>query len=149
MELTRLLAVRLTTLDGTHLTVSEIVVQRSVLILIDAYRTELERSAAEIGWVRERLNPEIDLLLVWPGRAGNQARMIQPGNSIQMFLDEKGEFRRLVSPSGRQRAVLVVPETGTIERISATSSVFAVGHRLDGIDERGADRTIDLGDVYH
>ncbi len=149
LELRHLLAVKLTTLDGALLAASDIIVHRSLLILIDAYRAKPERLAAEIGWVQERLDEEIDLVLIWPGHAVDQARMIQPGHSTRMFLDSIGEFRRLVSTTGNRRAVLVTPETGTIERISGMSPVFAVRHHHDGIDDRRADRTIDLGDVYH
>ncbi|MEJ7902341.1 MAG: hypothetical protein WKF63_10870 [Thermomicrobiales bacterium] len=149
MELRRLLAVKLTTLDGEYLTASDIIVRPSVFLLIDAYQAKPDRSAAEISWVRERLDQKIDLLLILPGRAANQARLIRPGNNTRMFLDADGEFRQLISPSGNRRAVLVVPEARTIERLSGTSSIFAVGHHHGGTEDRGADRTIDLGDVYH
>ncbi len=144
MEFSRLLAVPLTTLDGEHLTGAAIVVQRSLLMLIDAYRANPERSAAEIGWVQERLDPAIDFVLIWPVRAVNQARAFQARNSTRMFLDGNGEFRRLVSPGGKRVAFLVEPKSGTIERISGTNPIFNVGHAIDGVD-----RTIDLGDVYH
>lgn len=144
MELSRLLAVPLTTLDGDHFTGAAIVVQRTLLMLIDAYRTNPARSAAEIGWVQERLDPAIDLVLIWPVRAVSQARTFRAGNGTRMFLDASGEFRRLVSPSGKRIAILVVPESGTMERISGTSPIFDVGHAIDGVD-----RTVDLGDVHH
>jgi len=144
MELSRLLAVPLSTLDGEHLTGAAVVVQRSLLMLIDAYRINPERSAAEIGWVQERLDPAIDLILIWPVRAVNQARSFRARNGTRMFLDASGEFRRLVSPSGKGIAVLVAPESGAIERISGVNPIFDVGHAIDGVD-----RTIDLGDVYH
>ncbi|MDQ3442929.1 MAG: hypothetical protein M3490_04895, partial [Chloroflexota bacterium] len=63
MELRHLLTVKLTTLDGALLAASDIIVHRSLLILIDAYRAKPERLAAEIGWVQERLDEEIDLVL--------------------------------------------------------------------------------------
>lgn len=149
MELARLLAVPLTTLDGERRTAFDIIAKRSVLILIDAYRAKPERSAAEVGWVQERLTSDIDLVLIWPRRALPQAQTFPARGSTRMYLDSAGELRRLVSPSGKRVALLVEPESGAVERLSGTNPIFAVCRDDDGSDDRGGDRTIDLGDVHH
>jgi hypothetical protein len=147
MDLERITKVSLTTLDGSPRTGREVVRQRTVLMLIDAHRTRPDRSAAEIAWVQERLEPGIDLIVIWPRGAQLQATAIDTLDHARMYLDAHGEFRRLVSPSGKRVAILVDPLQGTIERLGAESDVFAVGRGESG-DERGSDRTMDLGDVY-
>lgn len=149
MELTRFFTVPLTTLDGEPRTGLDIIVRETVLMLIDACRVQPERSAAEIGWMQERIDPAIDLILIWPQRAANQARAFAARNVTGMFLDAEGEFRRLVSPSGKRVVLLVTPASGTMEHISGTSPIFDIGHGRDGAADRGADRMMDLGDLHY
>ncbi len=149
VDLTRLLAVSFTTLDGEHRSGLDVIAQKTVLILIDAYRAKPERSAAEIGWVRERIDPAVDLVLIWPSRISRQARMFPGLHGVRMYLDSRGEFRRLVSPTGKRIALLIDPDTGSIERLSGASPIFAIGRGNQGAENRGVDRMIDLGDVYH
>lgn len=144
MDIMRFLLVPFTTVDGDRVTGSDIVMRCSLLILIDACHASDDRTAAEIGWVRERLDPSIDLLLIWPARALDGARAFAAGGDARMYLDSQGDFRRLVSPSGRPHAVLVEPDQRTIVPVSAASPIFAIAHGAEGVD-----RTIDLGDVYH
>ncbi|MBA2468750.1 MAG: hypothetical protein H0V37_05045 [Chloroflexia bacterium] len=149
LEFARLLAVPLATLDGEPRTGRDIITGPTVLYLIDAYRAKPERTAAEVGWLRERLRPSIDLVLVCPRRALDQADAIRSKNDTQIYLDTQGQFRRLVSPGGKRVTLLVEPESAIIERLSATSPIFAVHGGPDGADRHGADHTIDLSDVCH
>lgn len=149
LEFARLLAVSLATLDGEPRTGRDIITRPTVLYLIDAYRTKPERTAAEVGWLRERLRPSTDLVLVCPHRAREQADAIRSEHDTRMYLDMQGQFRRLVSPGGKRVVLLVEPESGLVERLSATSPVFAVQGGITGENARGADRTIDLSDVHH
>ncbi len=127
----------------------DILERNTVVILIDANRMNPERSAAEIGWVRERIDPLVDLVLIWPGQELARMRAVPIPGEIRLFVDVLGEFQRIVSPTGKRAAVLIEPETGSIDRLSGTSPVFAIGHALHGQMARGTDRMIDLGDVYH
>lgn len=144
MDLDTLSGVPLATIDGSSRTERIRPSRRTVLMLIDAYRTRADRSAAEIAWVHERIASDVDLVVVWPAGARDQALAIRNVNHTSMYLDTTGDFRRLVSPTGKRTAILVDPELGTIERLTRESALFAVGH----VDERGGDHTLDLGDVY-
>jgi len=148
MELARLLAVPLMTIDGLPRVGRDVVTQRTVLILIDAYRAIPERSAAEVGWVQERLESGIDLVLIWPGRALEHAMAMPVSSETRMYLDVQGAFRRLVSPTGRRVAVLADPESGELELVTGDSPVFSVRRSPSSSDDRGSDGAIDLGDVY-
>jgi hypothetical protein len=149
MDLERLFDIPFTTLDGHSLRGGDIVQARTLVMLIDAYRTKPERSAAEIAWVRERLEPGVDLVLIWPRGAVDQALAIQPGDGVRMCIDVDGEFRRLVSPSGKRLSVLADPTLGLMEPVGAESSVFSVDHgTMDGENRRN-DHMIDLGDLRH
>ena len=55
MDLERIAKVSLTTLDGHPRSGGDVVRQRTVVMLVDAYRARPDRSAAEIAWVQERL----------------------------------------------------------------------------------------------
>lgn len=148
VDLALLLAVPLTTLEGDPRFGRDIVVQRTLLILIDAHRARPERSAAEIAWVQERLEPGIDLVLIWPGRALRRALAMPVAADTRMYLDVQGAVRRLVSPSGKRVAVVADPASGELAKVRGDSPIFAVRRGPGGTDERGGDGTIDLGDVY-
>lgn len=148
MDLQRLYGVAFSTLDGEVVTGHSVVRRRMLLMLIDAHRTRPDRSAAEIAWVQERLAPEVEMRLVWPSGARDQALAISFVDRRQMLLDARGDYRRLVSPTGKRVSVLVDPVLGRIEQVTADSPLFAIRHGMDGVDERGSDRTMDLGDVY-
>jgi len=148
MDLDRLFAVPLTTLDGQVEVGREIVVRRTVLILVDAYRAKPERTAAEVGWVQERLDSGIHLVLVWPARALQHALAMPVSAETRMYLDVQGAFRRLVSPTGKRVAVLADPESGALERVTGDSPIFSVRGNPHDTGERGTDGAIDLGDVY-
>lgn len=149
IELARLAAVPLATLDGVLLSALAIIARLTLVILVDAYRTSPERIAAEIGWVRERLDPAIELVLIWPQRTTAQARALRATTELKMYVDRDGDFRRLVSPGGRRVALLADPKAGTLERIAGTNAIFAVRRAVDGMSDRGTDHMIDLGDVHH
>jgi len=144
MNLDNLSAVPLRTLDGIAETRRLALERRTVVMLIDAYRTRPDRSAAEIAWVHERISPDVDLVVVWPSGARDQAIAIRFLDASSMYLDTTGDFRRLVSPTGKRAAILLDPYLGTVERLSRESSLFAVRHG----DDRGSDHTLDLGDVF-
>jgi hypothetical protein len=133
-------------MHGKTCTVLELVVRPTVLMLVEPGRARPERIAAEIGWVRERLEPAIDLVLVWPPSGLGLARELHAANQEWCYLDTTGAFRDLVSPTGARAAVLVEPQPGRIERLSAGSPLFAVDRGSNG---RRADHMIDLGDVHH
>jgi len=149
MNLARLATVSLTTLDGLHLGGHAIVTRQTLIILVDAYRTNGERIAADIGWVRERLDPAIELVLIWPQWAAAQARALQADTGFDMYVDRHGDFRRLVSPGGQRITLLADPEAGTLVSVTGSNVIFAVRRTVDGTSDQGADHMIDLGDVCH
>ena len=138
-----------TGLDSAPCQASELVTRRSVLILLDAHRTRAERTAAEVAWVVERLDPDIDLVLVWPRGTSRQAEGVSALADLRMVEDTNGAFRQLVSPTGRRIAVLVDPENGALHPLTAQSPLFDVAHATRDPNGRGTDRTVDLGDMHH
>ena len=149
MDLERLFEIPLTTLDGHPLRGCDIVHKRTLVMLIDAYRTKPDRSAAEIAWVRERLEPGVDLVLIWPRGAIDQALAIMPGDRVRMYVDVRGAYRKMVSPSGKRISVLVDPTLGQMEPVGAESDIFNVGHEQKSAELRRNDHMIDLGDIRH
>lgn len=148
LDIERLLQLDLATLDGEPRRGRDVVTQRTVLILIDAVRAGPARSAAEVAWVRERLDPDIDLVLILPAGALGPAPAMPLAANTRIYLDVQGNFRRLVSPTGRRIAVLAGPDSGRVTRVRSDSPIFAVRRAPSSAHERGADSTIDLGDVY-
>ncbi len=149
VDLTKLYATALTTLGGERQRWQDILERSTVVILIDANRMELERSEAEIGWVRERIDPVVDLVLIWPGQTLSRPQALPDLRGVRLYLDVWGEFQRVVSPTGKRVALLVDPETGSIDRLSEASPVFAIERSTYSQGHRGTDRMIDLGDVLH
>ena len=143
-----LLEFHLTTLGGELRRGRDVVTQRTVLILIDAIGAAPERSAAEVAWVRERLDPDIDLVLIWPADALIPTPAMPVAANARIYRDVQGDVCRLVSPTGKRIAVLADPNSGQVRRVRSDSPIFAVRRAPSGANERGADSTIDLGDVY-
>jgi hypothetical protein len=148
-DLERLYDIPFTTMDGDQVRGSEIVRDPTLLMLVDASRTRPDRAAAEIAWVRERLEASIELVLIWPRTARTQALTMRQLAGSRMFLDRRGEFRQLVSPTGERLAILVVPVLGTLEKVNAESDIFAIRHDSIAVATRRTDHTIDLGDMRH
>jgi hypothetical protein len=149
MRLDEFAGITFTGLDGAPCLARELVTRRSVFILLDAHRTRAERTAAEVAWVVERLDPDIDLVLVWPRGTSRQAQGLPALATLRLVEDTTGAFRRLVSPTGRRIAVLVDPDDGTLHPLTAQSPLFDVGHASRDLNGRGTDRTVDLGDMHH
>ena len=149
MRLDEFANITFTGLDGAPCLANEMVTRRSVFILLDAHRTRAERTAAEVAWVVERLDPDIDLVLVWPRGTSRQAQGLPALATLRLVEDTTGAFRRLVSPTGRRIAVLVDPDDGTLHPLTAQSPLFDVGHASRDLNGRGTDRTVDLGDMHH
>lgn len=147
MQLERLLLVPFASIDGHRLIGRDVVQTRSLLVLIDAYRTRPERSAAEVAWVRERLETGTRLILVWPSRSVEQALHLATSDDFEQFFDLAGDYRRLVSPSGKRVSILVDPEFGIMRRVTGDDEIFSMSS-ADAPADRGSDHMIDLGDVY-
>jgi hypothetical protein len=115
-------------------------------LLVDTDGMPQDRIDAEIAWVKERLLPTIDLVLVWPMGSDFEPGAHLSGNSLWAVIDVDGEFRRLAAPDGQRVAILVDAVEMHAERMTGSHEAFGIGNR-QGL--RAGDRTIDLGDVQH
>jgi hypothetical protein len=148
MDLDQLRAIRVTTIDGQPGKSLADVERPTVYLLVDAEGMERDRIDAEIAWVIERLQRDIDLVLIWPDGKETEARACNFCGGTRVMIDAFGGFRDLVSPEGRRAAILVDPVRVLVEMVTESHPAFDVASQAHG-RRRRRDRTIDLGDVQH
>ncbi len=132
------------TLDGRMTRLGEIPFDLALLVPIDVHRLDPDRSDVELGWIRERLDPTVVLVLIWPGLGSLAPQRQCSFGSIEHLVDATGEFGRRVRSTADALGLLFDPRTRSVESVSPEHPVFAVGHRADGTD-----RTLDLGDLRY
>ena len=148
MDLAHIQGIRLVTLAGAPIMGKELVGQRTLLVMIEHEVVNIERASAQLAWVRERLDPDIALVLVWPAHAAQRARSLPDSNGADMYLDIDGDAQRILSPDGVRIVLLIDPFAESVTEVSADSGVFDIARRRRDGDERREDHMIDLGDVF-
>ncbi len=130
--------------DGTRRRVVTEITRPTMYMLVDAAGMHRDRIEAEIAWVRERLQPGLDLVLVWPKGREREAAASVACSSVSSVIDADGDFRRWAAPGGGRVAILVDAVAMSVEEVTAAHAIFGVGSRPF---HQPGDRTIDLGDV--
>lgn len=130
--------------DGTRRRVVTEITRPTMYMLVDAAGMHRDRIEAEIAWVRERLQPGFDLVLVWPRGSEREAAACVARSSVGAVIDADGDLGRWAAPGGGRVAILVDAVARSVEEVTGTHTIFGVGRRPF---PQPGDRTIDLGDV--